>query len=178
MKNAWKCTDAFDLSYGILYFIPGGAGGKGVWGKLGSELEEADVDMNDPNYDSDSLDNGDIELKIVIPEVSDEEFRKGAEPIILEYFEHGDTHEAELAFEELNIGTKRYMIVQVAIEIAMEHRPSHRELTSVLISDLYGRIIFQSHVTNGECYLKYISICLKIKMVCEHFYQQAHKTNA
>ncbi|KAL0269827.1 UNVERIFIED_CONTAM: hypothetical protein PYX00_007433 [Menopon gallinae] len=105
--------------------------------------------MNDPNYDSDSLDNGDIELKIVIPEVSDEEFRKGAEPIVLEYFEHGDTHEAELAFDELNFGTKRYMIVQVAIEIAMEHRPSHRELTSVLISDLYGRIIFQSHVTKA-----------------------------
>jgi programmed cell death protein 4 len=53
----------------------GGAGGKGVWGKLGSELDEADVDMNDPNYDSDSLDNGDIELKTIIPEMSDEEIQ-------------------------------------------------------------------------------------------------------
>lgn len=57
------------------YFLTGGAGGKGVWGKLGSELVEADVDMNDPNYDSDSLDNGDIELKTIIPEMSDEEIQ-------------------------------------------------------------------------------------------------------
>jgi programmed cell death protein 4 len=55
--------------------LTGGAGGKGVWGKLGSELVEADVDMNDPNYDSDSLDNGDIELKTIIPEMSDEEIQ-------------------------------------------------------------------------------------------------------
>lgn len=58
-----------------IIFFTGGAGGKGVWGKLGSELVEADVDMNDPNYDSDSLDNGDIELKTIIPEMSDEEIQ-------------------------------------------------------------------------------------------------------
>lgn len=46
-----------------------------MWGKLGSELEEADVDMNDPNYDSDSLDNGDVELKTIIPEMSDEDIK-------------------------------------------------------------------------------------------------------
>lgn len=59
--------------------MTGGAGGKGVWGKLGSELVEADVDVNDPNYDSDSLDNGDIELKTIIPEISDEEIQVGEE---------------------------------------------------------------------------------------------------
>ncbi|KAK6635190.1 hypothetical protein RUM44_000441 [Polyplax serrata] len=129
--------------------VVGGAGGKGVWGKLGSELEEDVIDMNDPNYDSDSLDNGDIELKKIIPEVSEEELRKGAEPIIQEYFEHGDTHEAALGFDELNTGTKRFMIVQIAIEIAMDHKPSHREMTSVLISDLYGRVISQRDMAKG-----------------------------
>ena len=36
--------------------VPGGAGGKGTWGKLGSELFESTEckDANDPNYDSDS----------------------------------------------------------------------------------------------------------------------------
>lgn len=53
----------------------GGAGGKGVWGKLGSELEEEDIDRNDPNYDSDSLEHGEIELATVIPEAPDEELR-------------------------------------------------------------------------------------------------------
>uniref|UniRef100_A0A1B6C676 Uncharacterized protein n=1 Tax=Clastoptera arizonana TaxID=38151 RepID=A0A1B6C676_9HEMI len=55
--------------------LKGGAGGKGVWGKLGSELVEEDVDMNDPNYDSDSLDHGDVELKTIIPEASDDELK-------------------------------------------------------------------------------------------------------
>lgn len=43
----------------------GGAGGKGVWGKPGLELEEtgACVDVHDPNYDSDSqVTNSWIEL--------------------------------------------------------------------------------------------------------------------
>ena len=54
----------------------GGAGGKGVWGKLGSESDGVDeMDRNDPNYDSDALDNGDIELKCIIPELSDEELK-------------------------------------------------------------------------------------------------------
>lgn len=61
-------------SYSSLWFT-GGAGGKGVWGKPGSELVEEDMDMNDPNYESDSLENGDIELKTIIPETSAEEIR-------------------------------------------------------------------------------------------------------
>lgn len=39
----------------IILFV-GGAGGKGVWGKPGSELDETGVcrDARDPNYDSDN----------------------------------------------------------------------------------------------------------------------------
>lgn len=124
----------------------GGAGGKGVWGQLGSELQEVDEDMNDPNYDSDSLDNGDIELKTVIPTMSDEELQKLVEPIILEYFENADSYEASLALDEINSGSKRYMIVQFTVEMAMDHKPSHREMASVLISDLYGRILSQKDI--------------------------------
>ena len=120
-----------------------------MWGKLGSELEEEIVDMNDPNYDSDSLDNGDIELKKIIPEVSEEELRKGTESIIFEYFEHGDTREATLGFYELNTGTKRFMIVQIAIEIAMEHKPSHKEMISVLLSDLYDIVLSYRDLAKG-----------------------------
>ena len=37
--------------------LAGGAGGKGTWGKPGSELQAtgAAIDPNDPNYDSDEL---------------------------------------------------------------------------------------------------------------------------
>lgn len=41
-----------------------------MWGKIGSEIDDdLDMDTNDPNYDSDSLENGTIELKKIIPEV-------------------------------------------------------------------------------------------------------------
>lgn len=53
----------------------GGAGGKGVWGKPGSELLEDIEDVNDPNFDSE-LDGTDIELKAVVLEVSSAELRK------------------------------------------------------------------------------------------------------
>lgn len=54
----------------------GGAGGKGVWGKLGSESDGIDdIDRNDPNYDSDNLDDGDVVLKSILPELSDEELK-------------------------------------------------------------------------------------------------------
>ncbi|KAL1122659.1 hypothetical protein AAG570_002986 [Ranatra chinensis] len=145
----WKNNRRPRNGYGRGLPKKGGAGGKGVWGKLGSELLEEDVDKNDPNYDSDSLDNGDIELATVVPESSDEDLRKSAESIILEYFEHGDPYEAALSFEEINFSKKKHMIPQLAIEIAMDHKPSHREMTSVLISDLYGHIVKQRDIATG-----------------------------
>ncbi|KAK7571101.1 hypothetical protein V9T40_014705 [Parthenolecanium corni] len=120
----------------------GGAGGKGVWGKLGSESDGIDdIDRNDPNYDSDNVDDGDVVLKSVLPELSDEEMKKNVELIVLEYYEHGDTEEALLSFDELNCSSKKYLIPYHAIEIALDHKPSHREMTSVLLSDLTVRIL-------------------------------------
>lgn len=127
----------------------GGAGGKGVWGKPGSEIVEEAIDKNDPNYDSDSLDNEDIVLEPIIHEPSDEELKKSIESIVLEYYEHGDSEEAALSLEELNILTKKHLITQIAIELALDHKPSHREMTSVLISDLYSRLIKQKDIAAG-----------------------------
>jgi len=120
----------------------GGAGGKGTWGALGSELAAVEaLDIKDPNYDSESLENGDITLEAIIPEMTDEELQKHLEGIILEYFEHGDTSEVISALEEINLGNKHDKVVSVAIEAAMDHKPSHREMTSVLISELLGEEI-------------------------------------
>lgn len=38
----------------------------------------------------------------------------------------------------------------IAIEMALDHKPSHRELTSVLISDMYGRIVSERDIARGE----------------------------
>ncbi|XP_054259063.1 programmed cell death protein 4 [Macrosteles quadrilineatus] len=145
-QRSWKNTRRPRNGRGRGLPKKGGAGGKGVWGKPGSELVEEDVDMNDPNYESDSLDNGDVELKTIIPEASADEIRKSTESIVLEYYEHGDTDEAAAAFEDLNITKDSFLIIQFAIEIAFDHKPSHREMTSVLISDFYGRIVKQRDI--------------------------------
>ena len=84
-----------------MFFFKGGAGGKGVWGKPGSELDAPEVmDEKDPNYDSDSLDNGDVTIETIVPQLSHAEINKHLEPIILEYYSHGDTKEvgAQLFF--------------------------------------------------------------------------------
>lgn len=120
----------------------GGAGGKGVWGAPGSELlEEYVEDANDPNYDSEAVTNGDIEFKQVIVEAEPEEIVRKAEPVILEYFEHGDTNAAVEDFLEFVTAKRSHLVCETIVEIALDHKPSHCEMASVLISDLYGRVL-------------------------------------
>ncbi|CAB3387160.1 Hypothetical predicted protein [Cloeon dipterum] len=95
------------------------------------------------------MENGDVELKTIFPILSDEELMRAVEPIIQEYFENGDTNEACISFEELHAGKKRYRLPYIAIEMAMDHKPSHRELTSVLISDMYGRIVSERDIARA-----------------------------
>ena len=41
------------------------------------------------------------------------------------------------------------MVVTISVELAMDHKPSHRELASVLISDLYQKVISQRDIGKG-----------------------------
>jgi len=143
----------------------GGAGGKGTWGKLGCELELPWIDPNDPNYESDSEKadspkeiNGKkslVDCKPLVPEMSEEDVRKAVEPLILEYFENSDSMEVLFTLQEMlpNLGARRWMVVTISIELAMDHKPSHRELASVLISDLYQKVISQRDIGKAFDYL-------------------------
>lgn len=134
----------------------GGAGGKGTWGKLGDEMDLPWVDPNDPNYDSAgeegekavSKAGKNIKLNTLVPEMSEEDVKKAVEPLMLEYFENGDTEEVLFSLEEmlLNIGTRRWMVPYLAIEMSMDHKPSHREMTSQLVSELYQKVISQRDI--------------------------------
>ena len=70
---------------------------------------------------------------------------------MLEYFENGDTSEVLFSVEEMlhNLGTRRWMVVMIAIELALDHKPSHREMTSSLISELYLKVISQRDIGKG-----------------------------
>uniref|UniRef100_A0A0K2T795 Programmed cell death protein 4 n=2 Tax=Lepeophtheirus salmonis TaxID=72036 RepID=A0A0K2T795_LEPSM len=132
----------------------GGGGGKGTWGKLGCELELPWVDRNDPNYESDPEDTP-TKFHALVPEMGEEDMQKLVEPLILEYFENSDAGEVIYTLQEmlLNIRDHRSMIVSITVELAMEHKSSHRELASVLLSDLYQKVISQRDIGTGYDYL-------------------------
>jgi len=55
-----------------------------------------------------------------------------------------------LALEDYNFGENRYQIAVVAIELAMDHKPSNREMTSLLLSDFYGQhILTEREIEKG-----------------------------
>ena len=90
-----------------------------------------------------------------MPEMSEEDVRKAVEPLILEYFENSDSMEVLFTLQEMlpNLGARRWMVVTITVELAMDHKPSHRELASVLISDLYQKVISQRDIGKAFDYL-------------------------
>lgn len=136
----------------------GGAGGKGTWGKLGDEIDLPWVDPNDPNYDSDTVEGEDrklVKLNTLAPEMSEADVKKTVVPLILEYFENGASEEVLVSLDEMleNLGSRRWMVVSVAIELSMDRKPSHREYTSVLLSQLYLKIVSQRDIGKAFDYL-------------------------
>lgn len=121
-----------------------------MWGKPG---EEADVDGNtvdshDPNYDSDSQD-GNIAFEKICPELTREDFEKFVEPVVMEYFEHGKSMDVLDELNDVNFEHLKGVLVEFLVSKALDHKDYHRELTSVLISDLYGKVLSSSDVTDG-----------------------------
>lgn len=128
----------------------GGAGGKGTWGKPGEVYDDADMlnDEQDPNYDSEEAEEPYLEeLK---PELTEDEFTKFIEPIMQEYYEHGDTEEVVLSLNELNIlSSMKHKIPALAVTLAMEKKDAQREMASLLVSDLYGMVVTEDEISLG-----------------------------
>lgn len=74
----------------------GGGGGKGTWGKPGSEINPtpAYIDARDPNYPEEDEGDGTV-FNTFEPELSLEEVKKQVAEIALEFFENGDTEEVK-----------------------------------------------------------------------------------
>ena len=84
--------------------------------------------------------------------MSEDDVRKAVEPLILGYVENNDPSEVQYTLQEMlaNLGTRRWMIVAILIELAMDHKPSHREMSSSLISELYQKVISQRDIGKGR----------------------------
>lgn len=139
-----------------------GAGGHFTWGVVGSEFSEHQLESGmdpildnsdplDPNYDSDSEEN--CKFETITPPLNDDEVEKFLQPVLLEYFEHGDTNEVLSTLQEVNMTGNYHRIPVVLISLALEKKSSHRELASVLISDLFGKLISCSDLQHGFNFL-------------------------
>ncbi|XP_076436179.1 programmed cell death protein 4-like [Babylonia areolata] len=129
----------------------GGAGGKGTWGRPGEVIAEEvkAVDSHDPNYDSDSLDDENLAFEKVCPEMTPEDFQKFIEPIVMEYFEHGDSCDVIEELSDVNFEHLKRGLVEFLVSKALDHKDHHRELTSILISDLYGKVLSGGDMMEG-----------------------------
>ncbi|NWX10621.1 PDCD4 protein, partial [Caloenas nicobarica] len=117
----------------------GGAGGKGVWGAPGVVYGYQEPDARDPNYDEAA--QGDTVYATVVPELEEGELEKNVQPMVLEYFEHGDTREVMELLRGLNLGARRAAVPALAVALALEGKASHRELTSRLLAELVARAL-------------------------------------
>ncbi|KAM6429722.1 programmed cell death protein 4-like [Rhynochetos jubatus] len=115
----------------------GGAGGKGVWGAPGVVYGYQEPDARDPNYDE--VAQGDTVYATVVPELEGGELERNVQPMVLEYFEHGDTGEVMELLRGLNLGRRRPAVAALAVALALEGKASHRELTSRLLADMAAR---------------------------------------
>lgn len=151
-QRRWKNSRRSRNGYGRGLPKKNGGGGKGVWGLPGSEIleEPLEIDQNDPNYDPTEVMDGNVELTEVVAETTPDEFFKMIEPIILEYFEHGDTHDVAISLDEIILSSLRPLVTTYAVQIALDHKDSQREMVSVLISDLYGRVVTSRDIAKGR----------------------------
>lgn len=135
-----------------------GAGGHFTWGVAGSEFSEHQLESGidpvidnsdplDPNYDSDSEEN--CKFETITPPLDNDEVEKFLTPVLLEYFEHGDTNEVKSILDEVNISGNYHQIPIVLISLALEKKSSHRELASILISDLFGKLLTSEDIQKG-----------------------------
>jgi len=123
----------------------GGAGGKGTWGKEGSEIEGAVAvrDSQDPNYDSE--DDGYVPAG---PRPLDV-FKLGVKNLLDEYFVSGVVEEAQRALIELNHPELHHEFVKLAISKAMDLHDRERELASNLLPRLYPNVITHAKIVEG-----------------------------
>ena len=128
------------------------AGGKGVWGKPGCELDEDYLDAKDPNYDSDEearnvvmvcVDNeqagagsSDQDSGRKLDELTLNDLDTDIRLVVLEYFQNGDTVEVIDHLKCYDYNKLKQELIAYLIQIALENNSTSKELMSRLLRDL------------------------------------------
>lgn len=126
----------------------GGGGGKGTWGKPGDELGVVTShDPDDPSFEAEIDAQDSIEFSVTDVVLEQDEIGEVINPLLREYLEAGDTAEVARVCKKMNFGQNRYILVDLVLQLGLDHKDADRELCSKLVSDLYGqRIVSTSDI--------------------------------
>lgn len=156
-----------------------GAGGKHTWGAPGCELNSDDfIDTKDPNYDSEeagnvvmvcvensdggktnkppsSIQNPDYDDNTddFLKELYIEDMECEIKPVILEYFQNGDTLEVTDHLKCYNYSKLKAQLIAYSVQLALEHNNTCRELMSRLLRDLNYELFSEKDFLNGFDFL-------------------------
>jgi hypothetical protein len=153
-----------------------GAGGKHTWGAPGCELNSEDyLDANDPNYDSEDAGNvvmvcvensdggvtrsarrgaeynadDDDESNALLKELDIDDMECEIKPVLLEYFQNGDTIEVIDHLKCYNFSKLKPQLIAYSISMALEHNNTCKELMSRLLRDLHCDLFVERDFVNG-----------------------------
>lgn len=123
----------------------GGAGGKGTWGKEGSEIDAVvgATDTRDPNYDSED------DEYVPPPPSTLEVFKQRVKEILDEYFVSGDADEVTKTLVEIDHAELHHEFVKLVISKSLDKHDRERELASNLLPRLYPVIITHNKIVEG-----------------------------
>ncbi|VDL18901.1 unnamed protein product [Hymenolepis diminuta] len=119
------------------------ASDKDVWDIACDELDELELDPNDPDYESEE-ESPEV-LGNMKSTYDDEEFDNHVSNLIHEYYDHCNVNEIIEALQGIAMTPmQRRRLPVLAINLALQHKVGHCELTSELLSEMCGKIISMS----------------------------------
>lgn len=121
-----------------------GGGGKGTWGREGSEFGTSSrvLDPHDPNYDSQEEDLPPPTPAIVV-------FKAGVANILDEYFACGDAGDVPRALKELGHPELHHEFVKAVVSRSLDLNDRERELASELLPRVYPNPIAHAKIIEG-----------------------------
>ena len=111
------------------------------------------LDRNDPNYDSDS--DGDYRNYYATDHREDpgidalKDFKECAQDIMAEYFMSGVVDEVAIQLTSIDSSTMNHVFVKKSITFSLDRGAREKEMTSALLSYLYGEVLSPSELRRG-----------------------------
>ena len=134
------------------------------WGSRGLLNEDVALDRNDPNYMSESekeeefgnqapmsQDAGDVAVDQDMYSGEEEKngFRLRAAAIVKEYYLSGNVDEVAIALTDEDSTVMNYIFVKKAIVMSLDRGAREKEMTSQLLSSLYGEVLSPAAIRRG-----------------------------